>query len=116
MKTFLISIILSLFFLCTKSQTAPVILDTLSPAFSAVALAMTPDSAMVYLGGKAIVDSRSVGQISFLWFAHTLPTGAKITIDSPDSLGTRVRGLIPGTYNFGLIVKDNRANLSDTAY
>lgn len=111
MKTTILLFVLFFGSKITNAQDSTV----LSPGFTAVALAYTPDSAMVFLKGKATIDSRSIGQIGFKWFLNA-GTASPFTIDSPDSLGTRVRGLIPGNYNFGFIVNDLRENLSDTAY
>lgn len=109
----------NIFLICTfwfllltvRSQSTTV----LNPSFTAVALAYTTDSAMVFLKGSATIDSRSLGLITYKWYFKS-GTVSPLTIDTPDSLGTRVRGLVPGSYNFGFIVNDRRENLSDTAF
>jgi hypothetical protein len=79
-----------------------------------VSLKNTPDSAMVYLKGSASYDSLSKKYISYKWFVQSGSSGA--TIQSVTSAGTKVVGLIPGTYQFGFIVTDSRLNKADTSY
>ncbi|MBS1915654.1 MAG: hypothetical protein JST87_05215 [Bacteroidetes bacterium] len=111
MKRILISNILFLFFLSARSQT-----DTLQSLGYSMPLGNTKTSAMVCLKGKAIVDARSASKITYKWFAKTKAAKSKIIIETPTALITRVRGLIPGSYQFGFVVKDNRIKKSDTAY
>jgi hypothetical protein len=83
---------------------------------SGVELAKTKDSAMVYLRGSAVFDPNSQGNISYKWFLQSGATAGNITIVSPASTQTKVRGLSPGSYQFGFVIIDNRLGKSDTAY
>lgn len=98
----------------TVQQTVPASTTTLSLSMlRAVALINSTDTASAWLQGSTVVDSRSVGQVTFKW---SQVSGVSATIETPDSLGTRVFGLPVGTYKFRFIVTDNRINVSDTSF
>jgi hypothetical protein len=84
-------------------------------AQSSTALGKTKDSAMAFLNGSVVYDPQSQNYISYKWFLQSGAT-SKVTIVSPDSVGTKVRGLVPGAYQFGFIINDRRLNKSDTSY
>jgi hypothetical protein len=86
-------------------------------AFSqrSVLLSKTPSAAMIWIQGSASFDPKSSGRISYNWFVKSGQTSGVI-IDSASSISTKVRGLVPGTYQFGFVVMDNRLNKSDTSY
>jgi len=83
---------------------------------SGVELARTKDSAMAYLRGSAVFDPNSQNYISYKWFLQSGVTTSNITIVSPTNVQTKVRGLIPGSYQFGFVITDSRLNKADTAY
>ena len=81
----------------------------------AVSLGDTPDSAMAFLKGYASFDSLSKNYISYKWYLQSGQQSG-INIVSANTTDTKVRGLVPGTYQFGFVVTDNRIKKSDTAY
>src|SRR5579871_7039487 len=70
-----------------------------------VLLSKTPSAAMIWLEGSASYDPKSAGRISYNWFLVSGKTSS-VTIDSASAIATKVRGLIPGTYQFGFVVVD----------
>ncbi|MBS1914654.1 MAG: hypothetical protein JST87_00115 [Bacteroidetes bacterium] len=105
MKTMFLSICMLLLCILVKAQKP-----------SGVELARTKDSAMAYLRGTAVFDPNSQNYISYKWFLQSGVTAGNITIVSPTSMQTKVRGLIPGSYQFGFVIIDSRLGKADTAY
>ncbi|MBS1934584.1 MAG: hypothetical protein JST96_11335, partial [Bacteroidetes bacterium] len=65
--------------------------------------------------GSASYDPKSEGRISYNWFLKS-GQSSTVSIDSASAIATKIRGLVPGTYQFGFVVIDNRLNKSDTSY
>ncbi|MBS1915362.1 MAG: hypothetical protein JST87_03735 [Bacteroidetes bacterium] len=80
-----------------------------------VSLERSKDSAMAWLKGSAVYDPKSKKSVSLKWFLQSGTTN-KINIVSPTDSLTKVKGLIPGSYVFGFVVRDKRLNKADTAY
>ncbi|MBS1915328.1 MAG: hypothetical protein JST87_03565 [Bacteroidetes bacterium] len=80
-----------------------------------VLLSRTTSAAMVWIQGSASYDPKSEGRISYNWFLKS-GQSSTVSIDSASAIATKIRGLVPGTYQFGFVVIDNRLNKSDTSY